>query len=193
MDTDGYEIHRYWLDSTSIPDMSTVKTEPIFNDNPHAPSDKKRRQATVRTAWTDSLRRRLAKEYPRLIPSPVILIESLPWCQRQAAHCDYVPSPELAEANPLLFLLALEPDTRLDVWSGSHVKGGRPCRRRTLRLDAGDAVFFRADLVHAGSAYEKSNRRLHIYLDSPIVPRRPNRTWVIYKHADRAMQERIVE
>jgi hypothetical protein len=47
--------------------------------------------------------------------------------------------------------------------------------------------------VHAGSAYEKANRRLHIYLDSPTIPRIQNRTWIIYKHADSVMQGRILE
>ena len=197
METDGFEIHRSWLDPRTIPDMSNVKTEVIFNDNPTAKTDKKRRQATVRTAWTEQIRRRLAAEYPLLFPSSAILIESLPGCQRQAAHCDYVPSRELAEAKPeevpLLFLLAIEAGTRLDVWPGSHRKGCKPCSKRTVHLDAGDAVFFRADLVHAGSEYEKANRRLHIYLDSPAVPRVPNRTWIIYKHGDADMQRRILE
>ena len=195
METDGFEIHRSWI--TDPPNFALVKTEPIFNDNPTNRSDKKRRQATIRTAWTNEVHRRLAAEYPHLYPSPAILIESLPGCQRQAAHCDYVPSRELKEAAdskiPLLFLLAVEPDTRLDVWPGSHIDDGRIRRRRTLHLDVGDAVFFRADLVHAGSAYEKANRRLHIYLDSPTIPRIPNRTWIIYKHADPVMQGRILE
>jgi hypothetical protein len=68
-----------------------------------------------------------------------------------------------------------------------------PIVRKTLILQAGDAVLFRGDLVHAGSEYSKANVRLHIYLDSPVVPRDPNRTWIIYKHADPLLRDRIIE
>ena len=201
METDGFVSHRSWLSPEAEPGpgpstLNPTKLGPIFNDNPTAKSDYKRRQTTVNTSWTQDVRRRLAVEYPHLKPSSVILIESLPGCQRQAAHCDYAPSHALAAAvaePPLLFLLAIQPDTRLDVWPGSHKPGPRPCRRRTLRLDAGDAVVFRAELVHAGSAYTTHNRRIHIYLDSPSVPRVPNRTWVIYTHGDAEQRRRILE
>jgi len=120
----------------------------------------------------------------------MVLLESEPGCQRQAAHCDYIPTAELlrldASKLPLLFLLAIEPNTTLDVWPGSHhtIRSKGPLRpRKTVQLDAGDAIVFRADLVHAGSAYASANRRVHVYLDSPVHARQPNRTWIIYKHA----------
>jgi hypothetical protein len=40
---------------------------------------------------------------------------------------------------------------------------------------AGDVIVFRADCIHAGSAYTKENVRLHCYLDIPKMPHATNR------------------
>jgi hypothetical protein len=189
---DGYIVLKSWL--ISLPNIDDIRTKPIFNDNSNAHSDKKRKQATLRTAWSRQIRGRLASGWPALIPSAGVLLESESGCQRQAAHCDYVPSAELtsAEPKPLLVLIAIEPNTTIEIWPGSHISG-KSCVRTTVVLDAGDAIVFRADLVHAGSAYEVRNRRLHFYLDSPAVRREPNRTWIIYKHAPAIVQALIDE
>ena len=197
IETDGYMILRGW--NRALINAEGIRTAPIFNDNAGAKTDKKRRQATLRTSWARELRDRLAAEFAPLQPSSLVLLESEPGCQRQAAHCDYIPSKELLAATeiPLLFLLAIEPNTTLDVWPGSHhiVRGHSlmVCHRETMHLDVGDAIVFRADLVHAGSAYATANRRIHGYLDSAAVPRDPNRTWIIYKHAPTAVQALIDE
>jgi len=190
MDTNGYKILKGW--NRTYINVDGIHTEPIFNDNANAKTDKKRLQSTLRTGWARQLRDRLATEFTHLSPSSLILLESKPGCQRQAAHCDYIPTDELLsveEGNiPLLFLLAIEPNTTIDLWPGSHhiIRGHNtniPCIRHRIKLDIGDAIIFRADLVHAGSSYEKTNRRIHAYLDSSMVHRDPNRTWIIYKHA----------
>jgi ectoine hydroxylase-related dioxygenase (phytanoyl-CoA dioxygenase family) len=191
----------------------------IFNDSPGSRTDRKRKQATLPSSNRVAaiIRSRLVTEFPEKRPSTAILIESRPGCQQQAAHCDYIPIPEFTalsdEAMPLLFLVAIEPGTTLEVWPRSHEllarearetketketretreTKSRPIRQRTLRLNAGDAVLFRGDLVHAGSAYERANRRIHVYLDNPAHPREPNRTWIIYKHAPVAVRDRIDE
>ena len=199
--TEGYEIKHGWC--TISPAVLTAMqkrasdAEPIFNDNPEQRrNDRHRRQVDlpVRGEWMRSLQTRLHKEYPAHTALNFVLLESRPGCQRQAAHCDYVPTPELLAASdetiPLLFLLALEDDTHLDVWPKTQTQ---PVQRKTLQLAAGDAVVFRADLVHAGSAYDKNNIRIHAYLDHPSVKRDPNRTWIIYKHAAPEVRARIVE
>jgi len=200
MDKYGYKIIKGW---NRIPiNVEGIRTEPIFNDNANAKTDKKRLQATLRTGWARELRDRLANEFAPLSPSSLILLESKPGCQRQAAHCDYIPTEELLSVKekdiPLLFLLAIEPDTTIDLWPGSHhiVRENNttiPCIRYTVKLDIGDAIIFRADLVHAGSSYEKTNRRIHAYLDSSMVRRDPNRTWIIYKHAPSLVRDLIDE
>jgi len=200
---DGYEIRRAWCPVTPelLKEIAEIKTDPIFNDNPDHKTDRKRKQATISSAWSRALRRRLATEFPALKPSSMVVIESRPGCQRQAAHCDYIPSEDLLgmsdEAIPLLFLLAVEPNTTLDVWPRSHQilrsTERQSAQRTTLQLDAGDAIVFRADLVHAGSAYTEANRRVHVYLDNSDHRRDPNRTWIIYKHASPAIRSLIIE
>jgi hypothetical protein len=184
-----------------IKEIAAIKTDPIFNDNPDHRSDRKRKQATISSAWSRAVRRRLAVEFPALKPSSMVVIESLPGCQRQAAHCDYIPSEDLLALNeeemPLLFLLAVEPNTTLDVWPRSHQilrsESVTPAHRSTIQLEPGDAIVFRADLVHAGSAYTQENKRVHVYLDNLEHHRDPNRTWIIYKHAPPAIRSLIIE
>lgn len=201
--TDGYEIKHGWCAISpavlTAMEKRAADAEPIFNDNPEQRrNDRHRRQVRlpVRGEWMRFLQKRLHEEYPEHSAQEFVLLESRPGCQRQAAHCDYVPTPELLGAPnsemPLLFLLALEDETRLEVWPYSHTRS-LMSERKTLTLAAGDAVVFRGDLVHAGSAYEKKNIRIHAYLDHSSVERDPNRTWIIYKHATPAARTLIVE
>lgn len=203
---EGYEVRKAWwpISADVVQEIAAIKTEPIFNDNPDHTTDRKRRQAPVATAWSRLVRRRLSAEFAPLRSSSMVVIESLPGCQRQAAHCDYIPTEELLALEdaemPLLFLLAIEPGTTIDLWPRSHhllrssgVKAKVPCHRVTVALEPGDAILFRADLVHAGSAYAAVNRRVHVYLDNPEHHRDPNRTWIIYKHAPRPLRALIDE
>ena len=202
---EGYEVRKAWcpISADLVKEIAAIKTEPIFNDNPDHKTDRKRRQATMGTAWSRLVRRRLSEEFAPLRSSSMVVIESLPGCQRQAAHCDYIPTEELLALEdaemPLLFLLAIEPGTTIDLWPRSHhLLRSSPtskalCHRVSVALEPGDAILFRADLVHAGSAYEVSNRRVHVYLDNPDHHRDPNRTWVIYKHAPRPLRALIEE
>ena len=186
--------------------LATDEAGPIFNDNPDEHrNDNRRRQLTLSARSSAgplvaALRRRLETQFPRHTARDWLLLESRPGCRQQAAHTDYVPTPELHgvcdDEMPLLFLLALEDDTRLEVWPRACL-AGKPRRypvfQETVRLSAGDAVLFRGDLVHAGSAYDRQNIRIHAYLDHPAVPRDPNRTWIIYKHADPSLRQLICE
>jgi hypothetical protein len=198
---DGYAILPGFVSDTSTMRAAYARlanqyAEPIFNDNPAAHrNDSRRRQMTLRCVAP--LRRRLEAMFPQHTARDWVLLESLPGCRQQAAHTDYVPTAELRTASdsemPLLFMLAIEDDTYLDVWPRTHRPRRHPVSQTTVRLNAGDAVLFRGDLVHAGSAYEKHNLRIHAYLDHPAVPRDPNRTWIIYKHADESVRSTICE
>jgi hypothetical protein len=105
------------------------------------------------------------------------------------------------ETVPLLAVVALQGGTFLDVWPGSHwlIRRERLTRhtprvyRETVELDAGDVIVFRGDLIHAGSAYSSHNLRLHAYIDHPSVPRPPNKTWVIGRHAPELLQTAVDE
>ena len=110
----------------------------------------------------------------------------------QAPHTDYVPTPDLVdllecdEKIPLLAIATIMPGTKINVWPNSIRKihhtdtlYEEPIMCKTLEMDVGDVLIFRADLVHAGSSYDTENTRVHVYLDSPYVKRNPNKTWVI--------------
>ena len=133
------------------------------------------------------------------------ILQSLSGCKAQQPHTDYVPDQKFIDKMfvldvppnqskiPLLCLVALEPNTYLDIWENSIqlitqseeilkdiLNPG--IERVRITLQPGDILLFRPDLVHAGSAYENENVRLHVYLDSAEIPRTPNRTFIIHKH-----------
>ena len=206
MDTDGYLLLPHFLDPTSLLkslEPYRMKTQYIFNG---AENDHKRRQVNVHAMDVQEFRDELLNlpfltRYHCL--DYFVLLRSLPGCERQLAHTDYIPDEELltcsSEDRPLLCVLALEDKTKLVVWPGSHkIINGRgrtmaPIQPKILWLDSGDAVVFRGDLVHAGAEYATENMRLHCYIDSKAVNRHPNRTYIIQKHADPLVQEKIVE
>ena len=207
MESDGYLV----LPGFMNPEPFLKKVEPyrkhteyIFNGQEK--NDHKRKQVALSTYIMKDLQFEI-QTLPFLTEShkvnDFVLLRSLPKCTRQAAHTDYIPDTTLLQCDqtdlPLLFLYALEPNTRLVVWPGSHkvIQGrGRtlkPIVAKTVLLDAGDAIVFRPDLVHAGAEYETENIRIHCYIDSEKVKRNPNRTWIIGKHADQLVREKILE
>jgi hypothetical protein len=198
--TDGYEIRKDWFpispEFTEQVNITLNKAaSPIFN-GPR--NDGRRRQATFPLKYARSLHEKLSCTFPDHTVGGFVALESLPDCGRQAAHSDYVPTNELLktrdESVPLLAILALEPHTYLDVWPSSHrIIRGSPIFRKTLTLEPGDIVIFRADLIHAGSAYSRRNIRLHAYLDHEAVPRVPNRTWVVHQHGSSELYAYIKE
>jgi hypothetical protein len=103
------------------------------------------------------------------ILSPWQLILSKAGCAQQALHMDWDPQPNVHKA--FACLVALQNETFLDVASN----GGRA----QIKMEEGDVLIFRADLVHAGSAYRKRNVRLHAYFDSPEVVRTEGRVWKV--------------
>lgn len=89
---------------------------------------------------------------------------------------------------PLAALISLMPNTFLRIWPHSSglamtdeasLKDKAPIMFKDVLLNPGDMIVFRGDFVHAGSEYQKDNFRIHYYLDSPLVPRTANRTWLI--------------
>jgi hypothetical protein len=206
MESDGFLILPQFLNPKNllkILEPYRKRTQYIFNGEEN---DHKRRQMSLSVDVIKEFRDALL-ELPFLTSAHCldyfVLLRSLPGCTRQLAHTDYIPDEELLtstpETRPLLCVLALEDNTKLVVWPGSHkvIQGrGRslaPIEPRVVRLNAGDAIVFRADLVHAGAEYEEENIRVHCYIDSKAVQRNPNRTWIISKHADDLVQQKILE
>jgi len=153
---------------------------PIFNG---VKNDKKRLQSTLRcnktiiSEFIESLEENIYKLLPsnsRLYFSNWVILKSLAGCNKQQPHTDYnletIKNISDPTCVPLLVLVALMPETYLDIWDLNRI-------HRKLVMDEGDVVIFRADLIHGGSSYAKENIRIHAYLDSPVVERIPNRTW----------------
>lgn len=109
------------------------------------------------------------------IRSHWVVLHSKSGSKRQQPHHDYEPSDELSNCPenkfPLAILCTLMDNTTLNVWLDG--------KEELARLNKGDILVFRGDFIHAGSAYENENVRMHCYLDSPLVPRIPNRTHII--------------
>jgi len=104
-----------------------------------------------------------------------VVLHSKLGSKRQQPHHDYEPSEKLSNCPdnkfPLAILSALMDKTTLNVWLDG--------KEEVAQLSKGDILIFRGDFIHAGSAYEEENVRMHCYLDSPFVPRAPNRTHII--------------
>jgi hypothetical protein len=168
----------------------------IFNSNSNdRKNDRRRRQASINLS---------EKELPGLSDMRLklgifptsqswVVLHSLPGCQRQAAHIDYKIQEVARDPGNYRVshgcVVALMNGTRMDVWPGAHHHIGvdpdehaeisPEIMRKTLILNKGDVLVFRADCVHAGAAFEKDNVRLHCYLDIPEMahPRNSVTLW----------------
>ena len=99
-----------------------------------------------------------------------VFLHSMPGCKQQQWHTDFDPVVVTrARKKPLGVVVALEDDTFFETPS------------KTYHMAHGDIVIFEGDAVHAGSAYDVSNTRMHIYIDAAGCPRKNNRTYPIRK------------
>lgn len=148
----------------------------IFNQKIN---DKKRRQYDFPSGPRDPLRPHFDQATQVLAQIPFTqaqltshLLVSLAGCQTQKKHTDYPPHTYARNdpQAPLVLLWAIQPHSTLDIWD-------RKGKKQVLRLDPGDALVFRGDLVHAGSAYTRENMRIHMYVTPPQVKPPPNRVY----------------
>ena len=203
----GYLQIKNWIDTSEAHTLLVAcapivsKASHIFNNNPTQKEDKKRVQAILPRGISKSLQKFIHKLFPEKQINDFVILKSKAGCQQQAAHTDYVPTQEILYATddemPLLFLIALEENTKLCVWPRSHtlIQGARrrPIKCEEVHMNAGDALVFRGDLVHAGASYDTDNVRIHVYLDTADIPRKKNMTYSIHKHAPVEIQEKIIE
>lgn len=99
-----------------------------------------------------------------------VFLHSMPGCQQQQWHTDFDPfAVMLARKKPLGVVVALEDETFFATPS------------KMYQMAPGDIVIFEGDTVHAGSAYDASNTRMHIYIDTASCPRKHNKTYPIRK------------
>ena len=168
----AYTVYRdFWPEAADAwPTLSRmVKAKGSYIFNP----DKKRHQIEVPAthafyhAFAAALNRR-GLTRGRILKNMFVL-QSYPGCQRQQFHYDFDPdqlATEKPRKKPQGVVLAIEEDgTTLDFLD----------RQESLR--AGDLLVFDGDCVHAGSAYTRTNTRVHCYLDSCTHVRKENQTW----------------
>lgn len=132
--------------------------------------------------------------FPKLKPfGPSVLISEA-GCKPQAKHSDWAFKgfsliEQLNLDNfPISSVFAIQDKTSIDLWPGSHrifhqyikmkylnhsqlnidewVKEQSMINRQTFNVPKGFVVFFRQDLVHAGSGYNRRNIRLFSYYNS---------------------------
>ena len=83
---------------------------------------------------------------------------------RQRPHWDWEPAWCKAEVKPLGIIVALQPGTRVRVYSDQWDEEGM-----AVPLAPGDALIFDGDVLHAGEEYpDAANLRMHFYLDTPV-------------------------
>ncbi len=89
--------------------------------------------------------------------SPMKILVSKPGCLEQAFHQDHDPTTVNVGLS-LSSIISIQTGTSLQILE----KNGST---RTVRLDPGDAIFFKGTCIHAGSAYSEMNSRIHFFLD----------------------------
>ena len=210
---DGYVVHRKVIDVTEsmqekFLSFARMKSKTIFNHNKRRRrNDYKRKQAKIKSdaeAIRD-IQLFLKDTYPLHTSDECVVLHSYPGCQEQSAHCDYVPDKHLATTDdenfPLAALFCLMPGTTINLWPGSHrltytrediLSTIDEIPKVNVKLEPGDVLIFRGDLVHGGAAYDEENVRLHTFLDSRYVPRDANCTWLISQHAPEEL-DRIIQ
>lgn len=162
-----------------------LKGEVIFNnvkgvDSRH--NDKKRVQLPVdkivdAAPFKSTLTARLAPLFPRHTVDSMVALMSKLMCKAQLEHTDYSPKTLAGatdETMPLASLCALMDGTLFDVWPGAiRFDRTRSYKPMQIKLNKGDVLIFRGDLVHAGAACpgEMENVRIHAYLDAAGIQR----------------------
>ena len=213
--TEGYQIFRNQLDITDEMVEAVCKqikgAGAIFNYNEESRSDAKRRQCNLKmrskhvqslvSSVNDFIRDEITST---LSVNTWVVLHSRSGCQVQAAHTDYEATAALRNAKdeemPLLIIIAIMPGTKIDLWPKSirlttaesfTYADMKPIPRMVAELDRGDVLIFRGDMIHAGSAYDVENIRLHAFIDSPVVPRHPNRTWVVHHQGNEVLKSKV--
>jgi hypothetical protein len=111
----------------------------------------------------------LAVIMPGRVPADWTALWSNPGCATQHPHFDYhrdSPMPENWRERAFSMILATSDGALLPVWNDKeHME-----QVEVFRLDKGDLIFFRSDVLHAGAPYEGGHRyRIHAYMDSQAV------------------------
>lgn len=166
--------------------------------------------------FMDGINTKLSSLFPHLEPNDWVIIQSKPNCKSQAAHVDYPPPQEKIDDQkqiPINVLVAIQDNTFLNIWPKSHqlicqeyinknkicndddddenesIMDTKEINMKKIRIDAGDILLFRGDVVHGGAEYKEANYRMHCFLDSGY--RKPNRTWLVHESGSDFLKQMI--
>ena len=108
----------------------------------------------VKGSWFQRTKERLQEEldviYPDLEICYVSALKSTPGGEMQSYHADFSTFNFVRFAG----IISFDELTTLEVQIS-------PRNKQTIKLDVGEAIIFRGDLFHAGSAYTQENRRIY--------------------------------
>lgn len=183
---DGFEILHQAIqvepdEYEEIKRQSRGRMRTIFNDNEMSKrNDHKRKQIPIKKnvktkRLLSKLDNILQKRYSKLKMNEVVILHSKIGCKEQGSHQDYEPNDIFVNGNtneiPLSAVLALEEtNTGLVVWrksirisSDDTDISNMKIEKEIVKINRGDILVFRGDLVHAGSGYEEENTRIHCF------------------------------
>jgi len=127
-------------------------------------------------ALVDSIQKILKESVEARKARNMVALLSLAGCGAQRPHTDYTEGDldDLMDDGvcgglPLGVIIALQDRTFFDAWPGARKwRHDRFYEHVQLELNAGDAIFFLPDAVHAGAAFAEENCRIHAYLESSL-------------------------
>jgi len=193
INADGYTVISNVI-SVTEDDMKNlneqIETKPVYIFNQDWDNNDMKRSQTLLNkdglSFISHLDHFVSEINPTLKMSNWVIIKSDIGCQKQMVHLDYLPTPEFMSAVsgddkskiPLLCLVGLMDETYIYIWkNGFYTK--EAIKSTKLTLNSGDVLVFRADVIHAGSEYDKRNIGLHCYLDSECVARDEDTTFIV--------------
>lgn len=197
LDDDGYtvinDITKFSNDDLTCLEHLCMYPHTLHNNN-SGQNDHKRSQIHFNSV-PDFLRlyeQKLIKLFPKYNKAFSSIIKSQHGCKEQNAHVDYMINDRFlsklksCKMPPLNAILGLETGAKLKVYPRSHklMRRSFGATRRSKRLQkkikpvyvsipVGSVLVFRGECVHAGCAYEQTNKRIHTFL-TPIVERYEN-------------------
>lgn len=160
--------------------------ERIFNGG-HGGGDLGDRKRSQVSFFSQPIATVLAQLVPERTVNDMVMLTSEAGCECQPAHTDaeiYTLRRLIGTDDDGVFggypagcIAAIQDGTKLKVWPASiNFSEKKTYLPVIVELNAGDILFFRLDLIHAGAAYEVRNRRIHCFLDRPGLARQENLT-----------------
>lgn len=164
----------------------TPRGERIFNGG-HGGGDLGDRKRSQAPFFSQAIATVLTQLVPGRTVNEMVMLTSEPGCEEQPAHTDaeiYTLRRLIGTDDDGVFggypagcIVAIQNGTKLKVWPASiNFSEKKTYLPVIVELNAGDILFFRLDLIHAGAAYDVRNRRIHCFLDRPGLVRQPNQT-----------------